>query len=367
MKFSYSQFSLFQKCSRYWKNSYRLKLSKPEIGASLVFGSAIDKAVSSLLDNKPDWKEVFTKTMAEIVLDGKFIKVFDNPNIVYANGDMDIYVLQDKDIILMDSWVKELNLSTYGTTAVEIFKECVKIKKNPYKKTTPEMMKYFSRGSWLSLIRKGEILLDAFKEQILPQITEVISLQKHANIKDELSGDSVVGVIDMVVKLKQYGNSPVILDLKTSAFPYLEEQLETSPQLTLYAALESKNVAFPIHVGYVVLCKNIPKESIATCSLCGHTQDSKHRTCNQIINEKRCNGSWIEKKLLKPTIQLIVQTKDQQQVNDLLQDFTNVIVTAKNDLTFRNNETCNNFFGQKCIYYNLCWKSDSTGLIKKGN
>lgn len=365
MRFSYSQFSLWQKCSRAWKHRYVNKLDSGVIGASLIFGSACDASVSALLQGKTEWKDIFIQKMNQCGMNNKLIDVFTDETIVYSYSDYDFYVLKDVDLVLMKSWVTELNLSSLSTEPNEVYKECVKIKKNKYKTTTKEVLIYFNRCSWLSLLRKGEILLQAFYEQIYPKITKVIAVQKQVNLKDEVTGDSLTGIVDLIVNLEGYGEQTIVLDLKTSAMAYDQEQIETSQQLVLYAGLMAKEYGLPLHVGYVTLIKNIEKETVAHCSQCGHTKDSKHKTCNNLIGTNRCEGAWLETKKLVPKIQLMIEKKDEFQVNELFKDFGSVMVAAKNDLTFRNTDSCLNFYGQKCQYFSLCFKGDSTGLVKK--
>lgn len=328
----------------------------------MYFGSAIDTAVTALLEGEQNWRQKFSDRWKTAVNGGKFIPLFDNPSVVFAHSDFDEDILTEHDLNYLKSWAEELALDYRDPVA--LFKEVAKNKKNPYKKVTVEELTYFSRASWLSLNRKGEILLDCFYTQFYPKITKVHATQKYASLKDESTGDSIVGVIDMVVEYEGY-DKPIIFDLKTSASPYDQEQLDVSDQLTLYAAMKGHEYNTDL-VGYVVLSKNIPKEADSTCSKCAFKKNGRHQTCNNEVNGVRCNGSWIEKKVPAPKVQVLVDKKSPLQVESLLVDMANVITAMKNNLVFKNTQHCHNWYGSSCPYLNLCHKGNKQGLKTKG-
>lgn len=363
MKSSYSQNSAYVKCPKSWHYNYVDRLVAPQTGASLPFGSAIDSAVMQLLEGASDWKQLFFKRWKTMSSFGKQTEVFDNPDITYAHTDFDSDLLDEKDLILLKAWVEELNLDSMGSDPVDVYKQCGKIKKNPYLHISAKQLQYFNRASWLSLNKKGSILLDAFYTQFFPRIKKVLATQKQSSIKDENTGDSIVGVIDMILEIDGY-DKPIIFDLKTAASPYDAETLEVSDQLALYQAMKG-NEYNTDQVGYVVLIKNISKDVEGYCASCAFKKDGRHKSCNNVINGSRCSGDWIEKKVPKPEVQVLIQKKTQQQVSDLLSDFSNVLHSMKSGIVYKNTQACNNWYGAKCPYFNLCHKGDPSGLKKK--
>ena len=338
-------------------------------GSSLYFGTAIDRAVSAMLDGDPDWLKIFHNTWEYQAKDGKGAKLFDHKNIAYSHKDFDADLLESQDYLELEKWAVELRLIGTPVTAsnqqlVDLFKTCSKAKSNPYIKITDEQYKYFNRCSWLALKRKGALLLQAFNTQVVPKITKVISTQKRAEIEDPATGDKIVGYIDMILELEGY-DKPIVFDLKTSAQPYEQHQLDVSPQLTLYAAMEAKNHNTNL-VGYIVLQKNIGKDSIAHCDKCNVKKNTRHVTCNATpIGNIRCNGNWIETKVLRPEVQIMVAEKSQEQIDDLLTDYSNIILAMKNNVVFKNVDQCNSWFGAKCPFYNVCHGGDTSHLKKK--
>jgi hypothetical protein len=338
-----------------------LKYKTAEIGGSLLYGSAIDAAVMDLLDGKLDWKQKFYDRWKVGYVDSKAIDVFDNPDVVFANADFDALVLEENDLILMKSWIKELGLESLGSNPVNVFKEVLKIKKNPYKQNKANELAYFRRASWVALNRKGGILLDAFKEQFYPLIEEVLATQVHGSLTDPTTGDSISGYIDFIVRVKGY-SSPIIIDLKTAAQEYSLEQAKKSEQLSTYLILKGQEYSTSL-VGYVVLIKNIPKEVESYCEICNNKKNSKHKTCDNLVNGKRCGGAWLSKTILKPKVQFLVESRDQFALESLLQDYGSTLLAMKNDIHYRASEQCSNWFGKPCIYEKLCWEGKTDGLI----
>ena len=335
----------------------------------MYFGTAIDQAVTDMLMNQPDWLQKFYDRWEFQMSNGKPVKILDNDEITYSHKDFDGDILEPKDFILLEGWARQLNLLPAAMTAptdrdlINLYVTCSKAKKNPYIKITDEQFKYFNKASWLSLKRKGKILLNAFHTQFYPNITKVLSTQKRSKIEDGVTGDSIVGYIDMVLEMKGY-DKPIIFDLKTSSYPYDQQQIDLSQQLTIYSAMEGGNFQTDL-VGYVVLCKNIQKDVVGTCLSCGHIRNSRHKTCDNTVNGNRCNGVWQEKIVPKPQVQVMVEKKSPQQINDILLDIGNILLAMKNRIVYKNTNKCSDWYGNVCTYYDACHKNDFTGLTKK--
>lgn len=369
MRTSYSQNNTYITCPKAWYWQYVEGYQTEIEGSSLYFGTAIDRAVSDMLDNKPDWLKSFYFNWDGQMKNGSLVKIFDNDKITYSHKDFDADLLESKDYIELEKWAKELNLIAANAMPtsnelVKLFKDASKAKSSPYLKMTDEQFKYFNRCSWIGLKRKGKILLNAFHQQVVPKIKRVLSTQKQSRIEDPNTGDQVVGFVDMILELEGY-DKPIIFDLKTSSFPYEVHQLETSPQLTLYAAMEAQNINTDL-VGYIVLNKNIPKDEVHHCIKCGTKKNTRHQTCNATLaDNSRCGGSWVETKVPKPEVQIMVDKKSQEQINDLLIDTGNIIMAMKNGIIYKNTSKCDDWYGSKCPFYGVCHKNDSTGLTKK--
>ena len=133
-------------------------------------------------------------------------------------------------------------------------------------------------------------------------------------------------------------------------------------------------------VGYLVLSKQINKETVAYCSKCNHKREGRHKTCDKRVettepstaNNKvgkdglvRCEGDWIETVELKPLVQVMIEKKTDSQVQHVMEDQSNIIVGMKNHVVYKNTSKCLNWYGNKCPYYNLCHKDSNAGLVKE--
>lgn len=367
-KTSYSQNNTYITCPKHWSMSYVDGWEADSEGASLYFGSAVDAAATEMLLGKPDWLKTFYDRWTKSWNFGSSTQVFDNPDIVFAYKDFDEYVLEPKDFATLRTWAVSLNLAqqtVLDKELIDLYKFITEKKKNPYKSPTTDEMTYFNRCAWLSMKRKGKLLLGAFQTQFLPKVKKVIATQSRATIKDPVTGDSIVGYIDMVLEIDGY-NKPIIFDLKTAGMPYSQEDIDLTQQLTLYAAMKGNDYNTDL-VGYVVLCKNIPKTNMSTCKSCGHLKTGRHKTCDAIVSlsGKRCDGEWDEKMIPAPVVQVLVEKKDSAQINDLLGDISNIVLAMKNGVVYKNVSKCNNWYGGQCPFYKACHKNDFTGLVKK--
>lgn len=366
IKTSYSQNSTYTQCSKHWHFIYREGYEANFEGASTFFGSAIDAGVSAMLDGKSDWLQVFYDHWNKSWNFGKSTVIFDSPDITYSSKDFDVDVLEDKDFQTLDAWAQQLNLGAKPTKAdsLALYRDIAAKKKNPYKTPSKDEMTYYNRASWLSLKRKGKLLLQAFNTQFFPKVKKVLATQQRAQIQDPNTGDTITGFIDMVLEIEGY-DKPVIFDLKTAGQPYTQQDIDLTQQLTLYAAMKSGDYNTDL-VGYIVLCKNIPKDTVSTCKTCGNIKNSSHTTCNALdANGKRCKGEWDDKTVCKPEVQVLVEKKDAGQINDLLIDYGNIILAMKQEIVYKNTNKCNNWYGSQCSFYDACHKKDYSKLKRK--
>jgi hypothetical protein len=382
MRLSYSQANTFKQCPTHWYNKYKLKYESPEQGASLYFGSAVDDAVMALLEGKSNYLDIFqSRWKTAKGLYGNVTPIFDNPEVVFGYADFDKHLIGEAEEELLCSWLVELQITrqqvtelrensdgkleevTRLETPTEIYQNIASRKKNPHKIINKRELQYFNRASWLSLDRKGSILIESFKDQFLPRITKVLGTQLKGDIKSDDGKDSITGLLDFVVELEGF-DKPIIIDLKTAAQPYKQEQIDLTEQLALYYAMKGEEYGTDL-VGYVVLCKNIPKVTEAYCKKCGHKKEGRHKTCDNEIEGVRCGGEWQEKTKLDPQVQVLIQKKTEDDKYRLFADYSNIMQAMKNDIIYKNTDKCNNFYGSRCPYYDLCFKGTDAGLKKR--
>lgn len=378
IKLSHSSQNKFQTCPKSWELRYKEKIVSIYKGSALFFGSAMDEALNFMLINK-DKKD--------IDLIAESIRVFDihweqqkdnqyqlidlpkNEFIIYSKYDFDADLLEKED------W-RELFQMTSNPLQ---FRSAIEAKLYPKKGSEEKPVEwsdleseermFWNFASWLAIKRKAKLLIKAYHEQILPNIKEVIAIQKEVKLSDGAETE-ITGFVDAIVRLQD--DRVAVMDNKTSSMEYTENSVETSPQLALYQSIlnikaESGTDEWttPIDVcAYAVLSKKLDKEITKVCKTCGFKGEGSHKTCNNEIEGKRCGGEWEKTKKFTVSTQFIVDI-----VPDIVQDMVLSNAEAISGCIQsghfpRNFNSCGGLYGTPCEYRNLCWNNSSKNLVK---
>lgn len=363
IKISHSKVNEYIACPKRFEYKYVEKLYPTSKNASLYFGTAIDEAIQSYLkDPKSDYEGTFTKFWKTANDLGRFINLYDSLEIDFGYKDYDKDLLTFEDIKIAEESQKEL-LPNFKGDYLEA-KEYVTTRKKQraHINFTNDELRYFNRLSWMSMYRKGLLMIKAFVDEVGPKIKKVLMIQKKVQITSN-TGDILTGYVDMVLDLEDHG--VVILDLKTAAMEYETLQTLTSQQLGIYASILGSEVN-SYKVGYIVLLKNIEKDRIKICKVCGHKGEGSHKTCDAMKADeptKRCNGEWDMKLKLSGKVQILTETLTEENMQAVLDTVSGVTHAIKEKLFYRNSNSCLDFGG--CPYLNYCFKGDAKGLIKE--
>ena len=361
-KISHSAANEYISCPQRYKYKYLEKLKPVSKNASLYFGSAIDLAIQSYLkDPKSNYEEVFTKNWKTANDLGTFINLYDSVNIDYSYRDYDEDLLTFEDIEIAKQSQKELLPNFEGSW--EEAKEYVTTRKKQraHVHFSNNEHRYFNRLSWMSLYRKGLIMIRAFVEQVGPKIKKVLMVQKKVQLTSS-AGDILTGYVDMVLDLEDHGI--VIMDLKTASMDYEQLQTLVSQQLGIYASILGAEIN-SYKVGFIVLLKNLEKEKIKICKKCSFKGEGSHKTCNNEINSKRCNGEWDVKINPKGKVQILIDELTETNMQATLDTISGVTHAIKEGLFYRNSNSCLEYGG--CAFLDYCFKGDSKGIIKDEN
>lgn len=368
-RLSHSSLSRFQTCAKSYEIRYIDRVVSVYKSSALFFGSAIDKAQEHMLKNKAH-EACLEESMR--ILDeeweqqkdneGNITDLPKNTTILYSKYDYDGDLLEKPD------WRELFKLDEQPFEARSRVEEA--LKSGTQWGDIPETDRIvYNFSSWLSVKRKGHLLLKAYHDQILPQIDTVIEVQREVVLEDS-EGNKINGFVDLIAKLKD--GRVAVLDNKTSSMDYEPDSVQKSAQLGLYQTILNSYVDDPTHpfkhkidwAGYLVLNKKIEKEKTKICKSCGYKGEGSHKTCNNEIDGKRCGGEWEVTKKFSVKTQVIVDKVSPVLLN-LVMDNADVIkrnIEAK--LFPRSLTACDNQFGKPCEFYNLCHKNDTTGLIK---
>ena len=324
---SFSALDCFEQCSEKYRLKYIERLSSDKIPSPLFFGTAIDEALELLLLKK---KVDLTERELTLMLNENALSVFDkqmreqngqllekNPLCDYFFSDFDPNVFKAEDLVYLSRAYPSI-----GDFA-EFFEECKSVLKAKRQLKSAQRIAY-NNLCWLSLYRKGEMLIAEYEANVLPQIEEVFEIQKTILLENG-SGDKLRGKIDFIASFKDDPNVRHICDNKTSSESYKADSVATSTQLAIYCEAENSSRA-----AYVVLEKKI------------RLTDPKTRS--QIIKDE------------------ITEEHKQKEFDKVEEKLNNIAqaVYQKKDSP----KLCH-FFGKPCEFYGICWKGDMNGITKR--
>lgn len=258
-KLSYTAINRYLNCPAAYKRYYLDNMREKVVGSALLFGSAIDNALNTLLLNKQNnvksdiskAKKEFLKLIHKQSINNVETELSKTNLIKYSNTDFDPDVLTNTENKLLQDVVSQSDLSNYHEDLIQLKRE---------KRLTGEALEHFNYMSWVSLKQKGLLFIDAYEEQVIPTIDEVIEIQKFISIKND-EGDEFLGFVDYIARLKDE-NGIFIMDNKTSSSAYKPTEAKTSKQLASYVGVlnELGYTKETLKVGFNVLNKKIRKK-----------------------------------------------------------------------------------------------------------
>lgn len=356
-KLSHSSVNKFSDCPTAWRLHYVERLRGTTQSAALLFGTAIDKAVEDLVltRNLEDAKKTFLAYWTSAEINGVNTELKTMPDLVYAANDMDIELLDTSlDPIFFNKDIIE---------NIEQKKKEVGFNNLPLGDKV-----FYNTINWYIAKKRGELMLEAVNNEILPKLKRVHSTQERIDLTND-TGDSVVGYVDLVADYVGY-DAPIIFDFKTSTRAYEQDSVKVSPQLALYVHALSEKYKTRT-AGFIVLSKQIQKNRKKICSVCGNDgTGGRHKTCDAMVlkpakftKEERCNGAWVETINPKAKIDVIIDEIPEQLENIVLENMDSVNKMLSNGIFTRNLNSCVKPYG-KCVYYDKCYNNSDKGLIK---
>lgn len=287
MQLSYSASEKYQTSPRAYYFHYILRIRQAGIGSALLFGNAIDGALNQLLVPVGDTsaEDLFIDLWSQQEINGEKRDLAVATDIKYSKADLDPDILTEEDKIDIAAGL------------------------NP---------------SWVSLQRKGLMIIAAYREQVMPHIKRVIAVQKHITLSNA-TGDTFVGFVDMICEWED--GRILIVDHKTSSIKYAADSVKTSKQLATYVEACKQD----LHVdgaAYIVLPKKFRK-----------------------YKEPRV------------PIEVIFGEISEDLIENTFQEYDRTLAGIKAEEFPCLAPQCNMPWGD-CCYKNLCVFGDMTGLIE---
>lgn len=347
MRISHSGKSTFKQCAFKYKLHYVDKLRTQKLYSSLFFGNALDAAFSRLLLEKKkvlsqeeslqlleSADDIFYKNMCKVESNGEFVEASKSPLADYYTSDFTPELLTSKAISLLEEYAPDV--SDYFA-----FMEACKKQLKSKKKLSADDLPLYNYISWLTMIEKGYLMIEAYQEQIMPQIFEVYSIQEEVSIKNgpyqrevidprgmtesywEETYDEIIGKIDFTASFVDKPGTMYVCDNKSSSKAYKASQTAESDQLATYCEYKQTNKA-----AYIV----------------------------------------IEKKLhmKKPTIRTQVLKADltEERFSLTFGDYEKVLYSISTGAFDKNPKACYEY-GRLCPFFLKCKHNNSEGLVKK--
>jgi hypothetical protein len=211
--------------------------------------------------------------------------------------------------------------------------------------------KFYKRVAWLSMKKKGEYMLTSFFDKKLKEIKglAMIDGKPAAQLRIDIpspDGDNIVGYVDYVVEMMD--GTIVILDCKTAASEYDEHKLVTSEQLKTYAAALAHHFDEIPEIGYLVLVKKLNTEK--SCGACGALREN-----SKLKNCVACGEGKYEAASFSAEVQLMRRKIYEDEMDDQLEDYSQVADAVRNKIRYKNPENCFSF-GRRCEFYDACHK-----------
>lgn len=343
---SLSGYERFAECPRKFDLHYNKRIRPIMEPSYFIFGKAVDNGINALILKDGDPYKIAEETLKEI----------KNKKVFFIASDYDGELIEDdKKAELLEA----CRAIGYKGDDVDALVKSLMEKE----KLSENQQKALAACQYESLLVKNRLMIDAYKSKVLPLFSAVENVQKEIKWKDE-KGNEFVGVIDLTPTVKGYGR--LTGDNKTSGNPqrdYAPGSVKSSLQLSLYSLTDKTEKG-----AYLVMGKNILKNRVKTCEVCGHVGQGKHKTCDNTDGEIRCGGNWIE--TIKPEVELhiVIESFDSNEKKIAQEALTSAAEAIKTGCFPLNLKACKQKFGQReslCPYYNYCRTGSMEGLKVK--
>lgn len=267
IKLSHTQVNMYHECGEKYRLHYIEKLREPTLRSPLFFGKALDEGFNRILLEKKkelteEERELLTKTEHNIFRENMeytnhnrqhvYIPTYENAR--YFKSDFTPDTLTDEDIQSIINIAHEMDIELGSKKDIVDFIEEIDLLIKKKSTLDNEEQIVYNYIVWASLVRKGYMMLDAYREQILPEIHEVYALQK--KVRSEEGEDAFEGFIDIKVSFRDFPDKIYTADNKTSSKPYSDNSAEDSDQLSTYDELDGGSG----FISYLVVLKQLYKK-----------------------------------------------------------------------------------------------------------
>ncbi len=290
----------------------------------------MDLAVNELLESKTDNPKLSKASplkRAQFAFIKEWLPYKFATNIEYAKKDLDVDLFTMEDLSLIKGLYPDEEPLEFIHRLIQLRNEQPSF---TYVNMEPNAKIAYNFVCWLCLSIKANYLLEAYDNEIMPQIRRVISIQKEV-VLENTQGDSVTGAIDFIAELDD-GHTYIIDNKTCSTFGnYPQGCVESSEQLALYGFSEGINKG-----AYIAMLKNVSRDK---------------RKKDSVITAKI--------RIIKGDIVPEFQQDVVKMFNIVNKDIKQGIFIKKQD-----QKDCWQY-GRPCPFYKKCWENSDEGLYIK--
>ena len=370
IKLSHSAAQKYKTCPAQYKLHYIDRIRPNKLGSALLFGSASDEALNTLLETKLDnppenatddldrLKQGFDYYMTYQMINKEREDVRTSDYIEYFRSDFDPDVLTEGELQSLRSFIKDAGYAE--SDPIELYDEIAGNIKQKLKIASTDQ-RYYNYASWLSMKRKGHLMLEHYKANIMPKIKRVVSVQRAVELPNG-EGDLLRGFIDFEGELEGY-EGVITIDNKSSGKNYKKSDINDKGQLLIYDEYTQNGIG-----AYIVLIKKIAYHKELTCQTCGVVTRRGVKSCPVGgPGKNRCGGKLDLNKIPYIKDQILVDNIDEEKKDLHFDEMCGILSSIENAEFPQIMEDNNCFqFGRKCPYYDYCRSNgeDTTGLVR---
>lgn len=369
-RLSHSASEKYETCPKMYQLHYIDRIRSNKLGSALLFGSAIDEALNILLstrmDNPPEnatddlerLKQGFEYHLTNQIINKEMEDVRTSHYIEYYRSDFDPDILGSAELESLSAFVRDAGYEE--TEPLSLFDEIYSNIKDGQELDSTDRS-FYNYACWLSLKRKGHLMIEHYKEEIMPKIKRVISVQRAFSLPNE-AGDELIGYMDFEAEMVD-SDGLITLDNKTSSKNYKLADVNDKGQLLIYDEVNDYGKA-----GYIVLIKKVAFHKEQTCQTCGVMTTKAVKKCAEGgTGKNRCNGELNLVKIPYIKSQILIDNIDEEKKDLHFRHLCDILSGIENEEFEQNRDSCFQY-GKPCIYYGLCRSNptnpDYEGLVK---
>lgn len=409
MQLSHSRIEKFKSCPKSYDLYYNQKIRPLTTTSALFFGSKLGLVMGAICLRKKsdltpdearevelgqDPKQYFDQLLETVEINNKVEPLDISPNVRYFRKDYDTRILTDEDSQELNAYTEEKGLYIEGRLAT--FEDFIE-EYLTNQITDPDILSFMNLHFFLSLRRKGLMMIDEFLNNFYHKIVKVYSIEREIRIDMSLEGepeftDFMLGYIDMECDyklcevydkniLKPYINLHKELDKVNKKVEKLHKKCETKEEYKT----ELKEMLQKVEEITTQMSKEFNPGDIIRMTADFKTSASRYGTKRltessqlaryNLVAQNPYQGYIVLVKDLKqpkkgvrtgelyPDIQVLFGNRDEELENSVLDEDEVILEKIQNgEFPGIPTKECERQYGKFCQYYWLCHENSMLGL-----